>query len=159
MITIDIPVSKAAKKFLTTKYGPQFIVSSNYPLGITILAVLNKSVQSIRQDYKIDKFPEVYQIYISEDQMSRDGCWLSVKDVKTLANYIEKDFREFVYTHTALTSSFRKSKYREILRHVLTSYNITEDDWNLASVIKDFDRAKEKEPLKSIISDKIRLIA
>lgn len=159
MITIDIPVSKAAKKFLITKYGPQFNVSSNYPLGITILAVMNKTVQSIRQDYKIEKFPEVYKIYISEEQMARDGCWLSVKDVKTLANYIEKDFREFVYTHTALTSSFKKSKYREILRHVLQSYNITEDDWNLSSVVKDFDRAKEKEPLKSIISDKIRLIA
>lgn len=160
MITIDIPVSKAAKKYLTSQFGDRFEVSPVSQLGITILALLSKTPQSVRNEYTGVKYPERYSLYITEEQMNRDGCWLTKKSMMIIASQIEQDMRDFLFKHTLLIARSQPSMYKETMRNALDAFNITEEDLSLSAIMKDFDRKKDSQlPYKLINKGRIKLTA
>lgn len=141
--SISFPVKPHIKKFLQFHFSDKFVYSN-----ASILAPIIRS--AVSSNHKTRGWPEFktdcfYDVELSAYYISVFGVVYNNNQMFSFNNEVECLFREQIYSFMLMNKNIYDIKYRETLRDVLKTYNITEDDIKFESLLRDFTRKNDAD--------------
>lgn len=148
-----ILVSPHVKKFLTTLYGHSYHLTGKDSIGITIINLLQKSFNSdeFEIDFLAQKTKVPYSVTFTMSIFKTHGFNFSDKQNVIISDFLEKYFREQLYSFTLMQAMTKKSNWKDAMKKYLSIFGINDDDFDVESFYKDFKRRKN-ENLPNAIS-------
>lgn len=147
-----ILVSPHVKKFLSTLYGSNYHLSIKDSIGILIIQLLQKEVSTndVDQDFVSLKNKVPYVLTFTHDTFKTYGFTFSSKQSLVIGDFLEKYFREQLYSFTLTQAMTKKSNWKDSMKKYLSIFDITVDDFDIESFYKDFKRRKNENSPNSI---------
>lgn len=145
-ISIDIPVSRAVRKFLIFKYGAEFILNQNEWLGILVASILNKkkTYKYYLPDKSNKEAVHYYRIYLSYSQYEKLGIMITPEKIESIAKALEKIFREYIFEKAIMDKNLYNIPYKNTIINTLEFYGVEDSDGYYESIRRDFSRKKNK---------------
>lgn len=144
---VKVPVKPHLKKFLIKIYGGDAIrVNKKDMMGVILMSLLEKN-HDPHSKY-INRPVDTVTFMIGEFYSKRSGFFLSNYNVALINNFLDSIFRYMFYDSVAKKlqgSEPDKGFYKGEARAFLQYYDISEDDFSLASFLKDFYRARKED--------------
>lgn len=141
-----ILVSPHVKKFLSTLHGSAYHLSIKDSIGILIIQFLQKDVTTSSVDEEFINFKNKvpYPVTFSYDTFKTYGFKFSAKHNLVIGDFLEKYFREQLYSFTLMQAMTKKSNWKDSMKKYLSIYDISVDDFDIESFYKDFKRRKNE---------------
>lgn len=143
MLTIDIPVSRAVKNFLTFKYGKVFQLNQNEWLGIIICSILNRKKDYYEPFDSADK-GYTYSISMNFSQYNKLGIGIEEHKKNALSKALEKIFREYIFEKAVMDKRMYGIQYKDTMINTLEFYGVEDCDGYYEAIRRDFARKKVK---------------
>lgn len=145
MLYIDIPVSRAVKKFLTFKYGKEFYLNRTDWLGILVTTVLSKkrdyyNYKPVQSSYKQEYS---YRVVINYAHYEKYGIIFTDAKKKQLSKVLEKTFREYLFEQAIMAKEIYGILYKDTIFNILQFYGIDDSDGYYDAIFRDFTRKKK----------------
>lgn len=140
-IAVNFPVKSYIKKYLVYKFGDTHTYTQCSVLGPIIRSVLSK------QSYRNISMPPTshcYTIKLTDLYITQYGVFVDEKNINEFNNEVDRLFRAELFQFMVFNKEYFNVKYRDTLRKMLDSMVITENDVKLETILKDFDRKKDK---------------
>ncbi|WP_300685501.1 hypothetical protein [Chryseobacterium sp.] len=143
-ITINLPVSPAIKKYLTTRLGNNYHLTNNDWFGIIFLNMLenknNKYYEFIgkKTTNRIETFP----ITISLSMADKNGFIIRAKHETQINKIIDDVFRQDMYIQALINKKEYGIEYQTSLSNILDAYDITDEELTIDSLKRDFIRKR-----------------
>lgn len=134
---VNIPVKNYIYKYLKKTYGNAFTYTETSTLAPVVRSVLSKSTT---RDLKPFKYTTTYPIELTPRYISLFGVHYQERNLYQFNDYVDKLFRENLYTMMRLNKEFHGIKYRDTLRQVLKVLDISEEELKLDTLLRDFTR-------------------
>lgn len=146
MITIHLPVSKPVLKFLTSKFGEEYIPSKDNWFGILINSLLEK--KSSNWDFRKKKEDDLlytYKISMKLSYTDKHGIHFTKYHEDLISKAVESLFREHIYEQAILNKRCYDIDYKTSIINALDFYGVDEDNKSYyQTIIRDFNRKKNK---------------
>ncbi|WP_372472612.1 hypothetical protein AB4865_07265 [Capnocytophaga sp. ARDL2] len=145
IITINLPVSKHLKEFLTTKFGKEYHLGTDNWFGVLISTLLERKSCWDFKPKKEEQNTEFYSIHIKLSYANKHGIFLTKGHEELLRKSIESLFRENIYEQALLNKECYGIDYKTTILNCLEYYGITDDNSNyLQALMRDFSRKKDR---------------
>jgi hypothetical protein len=143
MFTVEIPTHSYLKKFVMHRFHSstgRIDITTRQSYGIDLLKLFQKR-NSFNSRKRVTSYNDRIIVNVSEYYSSAAGVYISDENIDVFNQKIKFDFEESLYDHLLILMTSRDGvKIEEEILRYLTFYNISEDELQLKSLIKDFYR-------------------
>lgn len=145
-ITHHIPVSNHVYKFILKRYGTDHIRATRYSfIGNLIISLHNRN-----DDIKLNRktgFKRKIKITVPFHIYDKNGVHITRKSAQLFNTQIDYIFREELFAHALIANDSHGEMYTTSIRNFLKAYDITEEDIKLETLLRDFNRKKQRYDL------------
>lgn len=146
---LDLEVSPHLLKFLTVRYGQQYIVRQKSALGMMVIQLCRKR-NYLRKNKEVQ--PGHYRLLFTYTEMRHYHLDMSRKKKQLLINILESIMREHMVSYVDV-SVLRTQNARQSLKEWMDHYKILDVELNFESMYMYYRRSK-KNGIKKIKNTK-----
>jgi hypothetical protein len=141
MFTVELPCKPYVKRFLQINCGEPADLSQHKLLQTEFRRALDKKCKKRESTYRelsLDKYSEIIELKITDDEFNRYGWELSLTDVISFGKHVERLTKLMMHNVVGAYAMVMDSQ-SAILRFQ-EEFGFYEDIWNYESIRKDFQR-------------------
>ncbi len=139
-ITYKFPVSRHVYKYLVCKTGTDNAIATrkNF-VGSILLCMLSPNEDLEHETVKDSK---VFKVTVHDEFYLQNGQYISPKIANAFNSVFDKCFREELFSHCFCAKIKCEDTFLNAMRAFMKEYRLTEDDFELDSLYRDFKRRK-----------------
>lgn len=147
MVPVELYTKKHIKIYLQNNFGDKPFFKPDHIFHNYFMLCLSQGVFTNPQ--RIPTYPEKIRVYITKWDYQRFGCWMSPKQMLWFNThvdfYMKTVFRTYVDSYI---NHMPNPVLKDAFQYALTEMKITDDDWELETIKKDYYRSRKKRGKK-----------
>lgn len=144
MIKFQLPCKDHVKHFLEFQFGKPAILRNDNYIGKYFFQLTRESSKNYDPHLRIDNYPALTEIKITQDLFLRSHCVLTEKNVREFNMFVSDNFKQQIRSDIITMVEFQGIEIKKAIECIYQKYNMDESILSYEAIKKDYYRTTHR---------------